>query len=145
MSTQIRGRIDIVQSAKHRHAATLEVRQSVGECVLGGPAHASERSRGAPRRHRDQPIAAVRRRAERRIGSADSTECRKHVRWAGVGNVATDDRDAATWEPPGQAMHPHAEITTALRYLLHLKRYPRPIGRNREHGAEALHGNQPAQ
>ena len=33
----------------------------------------------------------------------------------------------------------------ALRHLLHLKRTARPIGRNGEHGAEALLGGQSAQ
>ena len=40
------------------------------------------------------------------------------------------------------AMHPHAEITTALRYLLHLQRYARPIRRDREQGAEVPLGGQ---
>ena len=70
----IRGGVHVVQGAQKGNPPAGEVGQRVGQRELSGPTHRGERSRGAARRHCDQPIAAVRRRAECGLSFAERAE-----------------------------------------------------------------------
>src|SRR5262249_28086083 len=94
--------------------------------------------RRAARRHGDQPIAAVVRRAENRVGAAERTERVAQIGWTRVGYVAADDRDTLPREAPECAMHADPEVTGALRELSDAERQPGAIGRDRNDGPEAL-------
>ena len=111
----VRGGIHIVQRAQQRDPPAAEVGERVRQRVLGGPAHRRERMRRSARRHRHQPIAAVRRRTERRVRAAQRAERRARIARPGIGDVAADDRHAGMREPPERAVHAHAEIAAALR------------------------------
>ena len=124
-----------------------EVRQRVCQRMLGGPAHRGEWTRRPARRQRHQPVAAVRRRTERRLRAAQCTECRPRIVRPGVGDVAADDRHAAARKSPERAIHPHAEIAAALRYPRHPDRQPKPcmVRRDRQHRPVPPVGDQCAQ
>jgi hypothetical protein len=106
--------------------------------MFGGPAHCGERLRRTARRHRHQPIAAIRRRPEHCRRAAECAKGRPRILRSGIRNIATDDGHPAAGKAPERAMHPRAEIAVSLRYPVHPHRQAEPcmVRCDRQHGAE---------
>ena len=106
----IRGGVHVVQDAQQGDASAGEVDQRVGQRELAGPAHRGERSLGTARRHRHQPIAAVRRRPKGGLGAAKGAEGCTSSSGPASGMSQPMIAHAAVAEPPEDAMHADAEI-----------------------------------
>ena len=109
--------IDVAQGCDERDALAFEIGERVGKSVRARPAHIGEwlqHVRYSPQPH--EPVAAVRRFAEHRIGAAEKPEGFCHMARTKLRNVAADD-DRRSWRHlRKETLHAPAEIAFSLRH-----------------------------
>lgn len=109
------GRVDITQRTQLGNALVSEIRQRVGERILGGPPDIGEWPRGTSGAKADEPVAAIGCRAECCVSVAESVECGGHIHGGSLGNVCANDCDAAARESAENAVHALSKIAGTLR------------------------------
>jgi hypothetical protein len=115
MRGQVASRVDVAQNTQIRDAAAVKVPQCVGQRMLSRPASVIKWLRWTPRPKRDQPEAAIFRRAKHRVVTSQRSKRIAKIHRIGSWNVAADDGDISAAEPPARRIHPLPDVTPALR------------------------------